>query len=774
MAKLSRRDFIKISAAGAAAAGVGAGLTTEWFGLDAYQPRDPGTDGDRVVPTFCELCFWKCGVLAHVKDGRVTKLTGNPAHPLSRGRLCPRGVGGTGLLYDPDRLRQPLLRRDKGGQQVFEPVSWDAALDVVASKMAKLKAEHGPQALARFSHGFGGSWFKRLINVYGSANVAAPSYAQCRGPREAGYLLTFGQGVGSPENIDMAHARVITLIGSHLGENMHNTQVQDFAEAIGRGAELVVVDPRYSTAAGKAKYWLPIKPGTDIALLLAWMNVIIGEGRYDAEYVAKHTVGFEALKAHVAGKTPEWAHPLTGLEPRLIRDSARLIAAGRPQSIIHPGRHATWYGDDTQRARAMAILAALLGSWGRRGGYVLPSRMSVPPYPAPKLAQAPRPAADRPKGGGFPLADETLASGLCDATIPGTADYDIRAWLVYGTNLIQSLPNPEATKKAIQQLDFMVAIDVLPAEICGWADVVLPECTYLERCDDLWTPSYEQPFIAIRQPAVDPMYDSKPGHWIAAQIAERLDLGQYFPWKDGPDYTKTRLELAGHDCEEVRRTGVVLGARTPVCEEEGLGLAFDTESGKIELRSETLAKLGFDPIPEFYPPEEPPPGMFRLLFGRSPVHTFGRTTNNRLLSTITSENEVWVNSAVARGLPIGARGALESGDRVVLVNQDGVRSWPVKARVTERIRGDAVYMVHGYGHTARDLRLAFGRGASDSELVTRFKVDPIMGGTGMNVNFVRLDKAGPADEAPRGPTVGPAVGPAAGPAAEPAGEEVAA
>jgi thiosulfate reductase/polysulfide reductase chain A len=183
---------------------------------------------------------------------------------------------------------------------------------------------------------------------------------------------------------------------------------------------------------------------------------------------------------------------------------------------------------------------------------------------------------------------------------------------------------------------------------------------------------------------------------------------------------------------------VVVAKPVPTCEEEGLALGFDTDSSKIELFSQPLKELGFDPMPEYYPPEEPPPGMFRLLFGRTPVHTFGRTTNNRFLSRIVDDNEVWVNASAAAAIPGPA--PLKTGDRVVLVNQDGVRSEPVKAKVTERIRGDCVYLVHGYGHRSRGLKFAHGRGVSDSELVTRAKVDPIMGGTGMNVNFVRIER----------------------------------
>jgi thiosulfate reductase/polysulfide reductase chain A len=734
MGNLTRRDFIKIGGAVAAGAAAGSGVLTNWWGLDKPLVHDPMTDGDRVVPTFCEICFWKCGVLAHVKDGRVTKITGNPDHPLSRGHLCPRGTGGTGLLYDPDRLKKPLIRVQKRGEQVFEEVDWNTALDKVAEEMLKIKEKYGPEAMALYSHGYGGSWFKHLLKAYGSPNAAAPSYAQCRGPREVGFQLTFGSGVGSPESTDMEHSRVITLIGSHLGENMHNTQVQDMANAIDGGAELVVVDPRFSVAAGKARYWLPIKPGTDMALLLAWMHVIVNEGLYDRDYIDKYATGLDELEAHLADKTPEWAYTQTTIRPDVIRETARFIAGARPASLVHPGRHVTWYGDDTQRSRAIAILNALLGSWGRKGGFFFPEKISLPKYPYTKYAHKPREAADMPKDTVYPLAGGTLASGLCDASIPGMAEYDIKGWLVYGTNLIQSLPAPEKTMRAIQELDFIVAIDVLPMEITGWADIVLPEATYLERCDEVHAPPYKTPFLAVRQPVVEPMYDSKPGWWIAREIAHRVGLADYFPWKDSVEYAKYRVKEGGFDCDELMAKGVVARKAEALYIEDGIEPAFDTPSGKIELYSKQLLDTGFDPVPVYTPPEEPPPGHFRLLFGRAPVHTFGRTTNNRVLSEVYDENEVWVNAKTA------AEMGLTDGEHVKLVNQDDVESQPIKVKVTQRIRHDCVYMVHGYGHTAKGLKFARGRGADDARLVTRYKTDPIMGGTGMNVNFVRIER----------------------------------
>jgi thiosulfate reductase/polysulfide reductase chain A len=734
MGSVTRRQFIKIAGTSAGAVIAGSALTTRFFGVDADRVYDPGTQGDRIVPTFCDICFWKCGVLAHVKDGKVIKITSNPAHPLSRGRLCPRGTGGVGLLYDPDRLKKPMLRKEKRGAQVFEEVDWPTALDYVADKMLRLREKYGPEALALYSHGFGGSWFKHLLKAYGSANVAAPSYGQCRGPREVGFQLTFGSPVGSPETTDMEHSRCITLIGSHLGENMHNTQVQDFTRALAKGADLIVVDPRFSTAAGKARYWLPIKPGTDIALLLAWTHVIIEEGLYDRDYIEKYAIGMEELRKHVRDKTPEWAFTHTTIRPEKIVETARVIAGARPASLVHPGRHVTWYGDDTQRSRAIAILNALLGSYGRKGGFYFPNKLKLPSYPYTKYAYKPKSPPDMPKDTIYPLADSTLASGLCDASIPGVAEYDIKGWIVYSTNLMETLPAPEKTMQAIQELDFIAVVDVLPTEIVGWADIVLPEATYLERCDEVHTPPYKTPFLAVRQPVVEPMYDSKPGWWIAREIAHRIGLNDYFPWKDSVEYAEYRVKGGGYDCEELRETGVLLGTPGPIYIEDGIEPAFDTPSGKIELYSKQLGEMGFDAIPAYVAQEEGPPGYLRLLFGRAPVHTFSRTTNNRFLSEVYSTNELWLNARVAAEL------GLEDGEQVVLVNQDGVTSNPLPLKATQRIRADCVYMVHGYGHRAKGLTFARDRGASDNRLVTRYKTDPIMGATGMNVNFVRVER----------------------------------
>ncbi len=734
MAKFTRREFIKISS-GALLGVAGTSILPGLNLLHADSIPDPGTTADRIVPSYCGLCFWNCGILVHVKDEKIIKITGNPRHPLSNGKLCPRGAGGTGLVYDPDRLRKPLIRKEERSRQVFKEVGWNEALDYTAEKMLAIKSKYGPEAFALLTHGSGGVWLRQLLTSYGTANIGVPSYALCRGPVETGFFLTFGASPPEVENTDMRNARCITLIGTHLGENMHNTQVQDFSQAIGNGAQLIVVDPRYSVAASKARYWLPIKPGTDTALLLAWMNVIIEEKLYDAEYIGKYATGFEELKKHVADKNPEWAYTRTGITPAIIRETARLMAAYKPASFIHCGRRTTWYGDDTQRLRAIAMLNALLGAWGRKGGYYLPAEMELPPYPYLKKSDyKPKAPVDQPKNTAYPFAESILATGLRDASIPGTATYDIHGWMVYGSNPINSFTQPKKTYDAIQHLDFIVTIDNLPVEIAGWSDVILPECTYLERYDDLNSAPFRVPFAAMRQKAIEPMYDSKPAWWIAKQLAARLGLEDYFPWKDAEEYLRVRVKNAGLDWETLKKNGVIVGKEQPIYIEDGIVPTFDTPSKKIELYSAQLKAAGFDPMPEYKPVQDPPEGMFRLLTGRSPVHSFGRTTNNRLLGDCYPENEVWVNDNVCDELGIKEK------QKVVLVNAEGVKSIPVKVKKTQRIRPDCVFLVHGFGHRQKKMEFAYNKGADDTEQMNNDKTDPLIGSKALNVNFVKIEQ----------------------------------
>jgi thiosulfate reductase/polysulfide reductase chain A len=730
LAALSRRRFLKITAAT-----FGAAATASQVGCVA--DKVTGEKGIRTVATTCDVCFWKCGVIATVRDGELWKLEGNPLDPLSRGRLCTRGTAGMGMREDPYRLRAPLIRTGERGAEQWKVATWDEALDYAADRLKKQAAQHGPETVAFFKHGIGAYYVEHALKAFGTPNVAAPSFAQCRGPRDVGFNLTFGTNPGTPENTDIANTKTLVLIGSHIGENMHNSQVQEFADMIRAGGTVIVVDPRHSTAASKAKYWLPIRPGTDIALLLAWMNVIVREGLYDREYAGKYGEGFDKFSEAIADKTPEWAAGEVGVDAELIRTTAREIARTRPATLIHPGRRTTWHGDDAQRSRAVALLNALMGNWGRKGGFYVPNYIGLADYPGvPAYPKSTKGKADNPMVDGrkrWPFADQTVTTGLREATITGQP-YPLKAWVVDATNLLQAMPDRSRTLEAIRALDFLMVIDTVPSEITGYADVVLPEAVYLERWDAINDDSLRTPFLALRQPVVAPPHEQKPGWWIGKELGRRLGVEKYFPWKDIEECLRVRIAEGGYDWAALKAKGILIGKQAPIYIDDGAEVTYDTPSGKVEFWSKQLADKGFDPVPKYMRPDAGPPGSYRLITGRAPMHTFSRTVGNARVAQLMPENKVWLNAAEARKL------GLANGTRVKLRNQDGVESGPVPVMVTERIRPECVYLVHGFGSEAKAWKGAYRKGASTAQLSTRVKIDPLMGGTSIHTNFVTLEK----------------------------------
>lgn len=726
---LTRRDFLKITAVTGGVVAASTPVVKSVLALGKKPVPLP-----QYIPTTCEMCFWRCGVIAKVVNGKVVKLDGNHLHPNSRGKLCARGHGGIGLLYDPDRLKTPLINTGSRGEAKFKKASWDEALNFVAERMLKIKQNYGAESIALLTHGTISTYFLHLLQAFGSPNFAMPSFALCRGARGVAFELTFGEDVGNPERLDLKNSKVIVLIGSHLGENAHNSQCQEFAEAVGRGATVVVLDPRFSTAAGKAKYWLPIKPATDLAILLAWINVIINEELYDKDYVAKYTLGFNEVAQAVKEYTPEWAQKETEIPASIIIETARLLGRNKPNVLIHPGRHTAWYSDNVQRQRAVAILTAILGAYGRPGGIYLNPKKKLEPvflsekdYPEPQ-----KPAINK---GNYPFAGE---EGITHAIVKTTLTeepYPIKAWFITGTNIMKAMPNQRDTLNAIQKLDLLVAVDMMPYDGVMLADVVLPECTYLERHDDLFVVKERALGVSLRQPVVQPMYDTKPGWWIAKELGKRLGLEEYFPWDTFEEFLRVKAQAWGIDYSELIKKGYIDFPETakPYIEDNE-NYKFKTPSGKIELYSKELKQYGFDPVPKYTKHEQPPEGWFRLIYGRAPVHTFSRTTNNPSLWELMEENVAWINAKVAKAM------GLKHGDYIVLVNQDGIKSNKVRAKVTERIRPDCIYLVHGFGSTSKLLHRAYKRGADDQQLITRYAIDPISGSVGMRVNFVKIAK----------------------------------
>lgn len=727
--KISRRSFIKIG--GAAGTGVAVGISASPSKIQAAERIDP--QKIERIPSVCEQCFWRCGIICNIIDGKLISIEGNPLDPNNRGKICARGNAGVALLYEKDRLKNPMIRIGERGSGQWKDVSWEEALDYTADKLLSVTKKYGVEANALFSHGASAYFFLDLFRYWGSPNNAAPSFAQCKGSRDVGYELTYGESIGSPERVDLANAKVITLIGSHLGENVHTGQIIDFTDGIANGAQIICVDPRFSTAASKAKWWLPIKPSTDTALLLAWIHEIIKEKGYDENFIRTSTTGFSELANHVSNFTPEWAEKITEIPAAIIKETAKAMMNAKPAVVVHPGRHVAWYGNDVQRARTMAILAALLGTWGKQGGYFLNSTFPAS-FNALNIPSIPKPKRERADGAGirYPFANsEGLTQELVKATLE-QKPYPIKSWIVFGQNIFDSIPNQVATRKAINELDFYAVGEIRPTEPTWYADVILPEDTYLERYDTLFVVTgWHKQYVSLRQPVVKRIYNTRPGWWIAKEIGKRLGLSEYYPYEEYEDVIRYQLRNTGISFTKLKREGVITFPAKQFLNLNEI-YSFNTPDKKVQLYSKELKDLGFDPLPKFEPVNDPPYGYFRLVYGMMPPHSQGKTESNPWLSTIIPQPQLWINETIARSM------GLENNQDIVLENQEGIKSGKVKILMTPGMRPDAVFLPHGFGLNERKLLDFTKQELSDNHLIINYNIDSISGGTGLRVNFVRI------------------------------------
>ncbi|MBU0674295.1 MAG: molybdopterin-dependent oxidoreductase [Proteobacteria bacterium] len=737
--KLTRRKFLH-SASVAAASVPLARLARAENGLVKKPVTAPGSYAgtETRYGGVCEMCFWRCQLVGKVRNGRLIKLEGNPKSIENGKSICARGNAGIQLLYDPDRLKYPLKNVGERGAPKWKRISWEEALDETASRLKEIQKKYGPHAVALFPHGASAFYPLQYFEFTGTPNISEASFYQCRGVRDMAYMSTFGFAPG--ENVDMANAKAILLVGTHLGENVHVSHLKQYLKGLENGAKLIVLDPRFSAAASKAHIWVAIKPGTDTAFLQAVMKRLIDTGKYDKEFVAKSCLGFEELKESLAEATPEWAAKTCDVPKEQILQVADLLGANLPNVSIHPGRHTTWYGNDFQRLRAQACLTAILGAYGVPGGLIQPKGV--------KLGKASWGhgvfAEDCDLSTFWPFHPPgTPTEAIRETTLTGKP-YPIKAWIAWGQNPIQTLPNQPETIAALKKVDFVMVTDIMPMDITMYADILLPGKSYLERYDYVktgmqWNPADKpQQFVTARMPLVEPMFERRDSVWIVNELAKRMGYGDKIPVASIEEHVEIRLEPAGLSIAKLKEMeGIFIKEGTsPYAEAGQRAFEFSTDSEKVELYSEQIDDNEFSPVPTYIPTGEVPAGYARLVYGRSPVHSFSRTQNNTWLHHEMPENPVWLNDSVA------AKQGLKDGDRVMLINQDGVKSRnSTILKVTPGIRADTVYLAHGYGAMNPELTVGKGQGIDDQGLITKFGIDPETGATGMRTNFVKVVKA---------------------------------
>jgi len=719
---ISRRDFLKLGAAATGALALGQMIPPR-VAQAARAAGHLNADGDGYISSMCEMCVWRCGLIAKIKDGRVVKLDGNPEHPHSRGKLCPRGQSGLMNTYDPDRVLTPLVRVGKRGEGLFRKASWDEALDIVASNMLKIKDTYGPEAMVFSStHNLSQVQFENLLYAFGSPNYGTQR-SLCFNAMITAFSLTYGIEEPSRKYDDV---EFILMVGRNMMEAISTSETGELAHALDRGAKLVYLDPRYTKTASKATEWIPIRPGTDSAFLLAMINVIVSNELADCEFVKQYVIGCDDLPGEMSRYTTEWAEKITGVPAATIERIAREYAAAKHNALAHPGWRTSNFINSFQTERAIATLNAISGNVLTPGGCLSAEMIAegaglgAPPQPP-----YPRVSALRLDGTPwkYPLVPLKLGvfQELRDAILTGEP-YQAHGWFISRQNPIMSLPDRGKTLKAFGKMDFIATVDIIMNDTAWYSDVVLPEASYLERYDPL-LPVGDKAFL--RQPVIEPQGEAKSALWIYKQLGERLGLADFFQYEDEEDYIRQQLVPLGASLEEVKEKGY---AEMP--EEESHGeITFNTPSGKIEVYSETLKNAGFSPWPTWEEPAYPGQDEFYLLTGKVAQHTQFGTQNNQLLHKYSDEPRLWMNTKTA------AQRGLEDGDWVEVTSPVGKANSILLA--TEAIRPDCVYLTPGYGHLSKGLKTAFGVGASDSALHVTY-TDPISGGQALSQTFVTV------------------------------------
>jgi len=584
------------------------------------------SDNDvKIVKSVCMPCHSNCGVLVHVKDGKVVKLEGDPDHPENEGMMCARGLAFTQLLYHPDRIKYPMKRVGGKGEGKWQRISWDEALDTIASKIKQAKEKFGPESIAfTFCDGDRGNMAPgfALMNGIGSPMICGTDAHYCFRPQGVACMATFGRGNNftGHAGFDFANSKCIFIWGANHFQS-HLSKGKEIIKALKNGAKLIVVDPRFTNMAAKADLWLQVRPATDGALALGILNYIIEQELYDKEFVDRYCFGFEQLKERVKEYPIKKVSEITWVPEEAIRQAATMYATLKPASFaLYMG--ASMNTNAMQAMRAMHLLIALTGNVDVKGGNLLFDRAHLPGSAVGRktylseeeMTKAPG-VKERPMyyGRDALIFAHSHPPAFFDMLLTGEP-HKIKVLLCVN-DPVMGLQNSKKTQKALRNVDFFVDIDFFISPTANLADILLPAATYLER-DKVWTGFYHN-FYCVVKKAIEPVGECRDEVEIFSELAKRLGVELPIPMNSVGELNNWMLARAGVTFDEVAGKGAIqVPFEYKKYEKEGY--RFPTETGKIELYSKLFEKYGYDPLPYY---EEPPQSPYSTpeLFEQYPL-----------------------------------------------------------------------------------------------------------------------------------------------------------
>jgi thiosulfate reductase/polysulfide reductase chain A len=703
-----------------------------------------------IQKSVCRACHGGCGTLMHVEEGLLVKVEGDPLSPLNHGRLCPIGTVAVDLVYHPDRLHHPMRRKGPRGKGSWERISWDEALDEIAAKLQAIKDEFGPWSIA-LGTGTGRHhirWVSRFGHALGTPNWAEPGFAQCFHPRVNTCIQTMGDFPVCDYSGDTKPACI--LFWGHNPTNSGPDGETRFSvrEALAAAPKTIVVDPRKTDLAEKADLWLQLRPGTDDALGLAMLHVIIEEKLYDEAFVRDHTHGFDALAKHVVPFTPEWAEPITWVAADLIRQAARMFATVRP-GLMEWGCAIEHTPNCIQTIRALSMLPVLTGNIDVPGGWVFGAK-GLGRFPSlienlTPEATAKRLGADRfhmlcGEGADLPAAH---IPSMLQAMREGTP-YPIKAFLVFGNNTLTTYANTKLVYESLMKLDFMVCADLFMTPTAELADIVLPAASWPELDQVVGLPTVAAN-VVLGQKGVVRVGECKSDEEIFVELARRMKLP--VGTESVQEVLDAQLKAGlGITFDELTRQGFVK-AQLNYRRYEASG--FKTPTGKIELYSTRLEKMGYAPLPYYEEPPESPVASPEIAKDFPLV----LTTGGRIPFFFNSEHRQIAKLRRAHKDPIAeihpdtaAPLGITNGDWMWVETKRGkIRQ---KAKLTKGIDPKVIHVEHGWWFPDQP-GPEYGVWSANANVLTDNKppYDPAMGTYQLRALLCRVSKATEAEKA---------------------------
>ena len=683
MGGIIRRDFLK-----ACLSGVGCFLLEHYLSLFSYAKEILG--GRQVsrytgkflrgIPSTCEICPARCGIIGFLEGNQLYKIGGNPRHSNNRGRMCSRGLAGINIEYDPERVLLPMMRRGERGSGNWEKISWDKAIEEMGNRMRIIRT--GDRTKDFFFHPGGEEPLlaKRFLSAFGRPTVIDEEGLNHLNKAVA-QRLTWGVGAEVP---DVANSQYILNFGSNPYENheFYVGLIGRLVEArLTRGAKLVTFDPRLSKTAGNSDEWFPIRPGTDGIVALAMAHTIMKSDLYDREFLERWTnISPPRLEQHLSRYTPKMAEEMSGVRADDITRIALEFAGIKPATTLSGGGVVKHF-NGVHNERCVALLNALTGNIDVRGGRCLPRLYDLEEANHPPFTSVP---AQR--------AMTLIKQGRMGCTF----------YFSYKSNPAYSNPDKKLTEEVLKDeksVPYLVVMDTHMTETAHLADLVLPAATYLESWGLTSTPALDMiPFVALRQPIVRPLGKSRSADEVFSELAAHISGGmeRYFDFDSMEDYI-------GRIVSKIEGLQQMGGLK--YLKEHGLWFnpeakpeyrtyrrgGFKTPSGKFEIDSEGLKRRGFPSLPTY----EPIPGH-ETLRGEFILTTFKpglmtpRTGNAKWLSEIVHDNPIWINKIAA------AEFHIERGDLVKVTSELG--SFVARAHLTQGINPWVLAIADGLGH----------------------------------------------------------------------------